>query len=35
MMDGNLNKAIENYKKSLEVNSENANAIEKLKELLK
>ncbi len=35
MMYGNLNKAIENYKKSLEVNSENSNAIEKLKELLK
>lgn len=35
MMDGNLNKAIENYKKSLELNSENTNAIEKLKELLK
>ena len=35
MMDGNLNKAIENYKKSLELNTENTNAIEKLKELLK
>jgi hypothetical protein len=35
MKDGNLNKAIENYKKSLELNSENTNAIEKLKELIK
>ncbi|MNX95736.1 Penicillin-binding protein 4* [compost metagenome] len=35
MMDGHLKKAIENYKKSLELNTENTNAKEKLKELLK
>lgn len=35
MMDGQLNKAIENYKKSSELNPENTNAKEKLKELLK
>lgn len=35
MMAGNLNRAIENYKKSLELNPENTNAKEKLKELLK
>ncbi|MCG9792664.1 serine hydrolase [Flavobacterium algicola] len=35
MMDGNINKATENYKKSLELNSENTNAVQKLKELLK
>ncbi|MGA6120817.1 tetratricopeptide repeat protein [Sphingobacterium anhuiense] len=35
MMDGNLKKAIENYKKSLALNTENTNAKEKLKELIK
>lgn len=35
MMDGHLNKAIENYRKSLELNPENTNAKEKLKEVLK
>lgn len=35
MMDGNLKKAIENYKKSLELNTENTNAKEKLKKILK
>ena len=35
MMDGQINKSIENYKKSLELNPENTNAKEKLKELLK
>lgn len=35
MKDGHLNKAIENYKKSLELNSENTNAKEKLKKLIK
>lgn len=35
MMDGHFNKAIENYRKSLELNTENTNAKEKLKELLK
>jgi CubicO group peptidase (beta-lactamase class C family) len=34
MMDGQINKAIENYKKSLKLNPENTNAKEKLKELL-
>jgi len=33
MMDGQINKAIENYKKSLELNLQNTNAEEKLKEL--
>ncbi len=35
MMDGQMNNAIDNYKKSLELNPENTNAKEKLKELLK
>ncbi len=35
IMDGQTNKSIENYKKSLELNPENTNAKEKLKELLK
>lgn len=35
MMDGKINKAIGNYKKSLELNTENTNAKEKLRELLK
>lgn len=34
MLDGQINKAIENYKKSLKLNTKNANAKEKLKELL-
>ena len=35
LMDGQIDKAIENYKESLELNPENTNAKEKLKELLK
>lgn len=35
MLDGQMNNAIENYKKSLKLNSENTNAKEKLEELLK
>ncbi len=35
MMDGNRNKAIESYKKSLELNPENSNATKQLKELQK
>ena len=35
MMNGNINKAIESYKKSLELNPKNTNAEEKLQELQK
>lgn len=35
MIDGQINKAIKNYKKSLELNPKNTNAKEKLKELQK